>query len=591
MANETKIIITAATAQAEGALRGLGNSVAGLGGKFAAITGIGGALSITAFAGFIKSSIDAADNLNDLAQKTGTSVEALAGLKFAADQNGTSLEAVANASKKLSTTLVDKPELFAKLGITAKDSTGALIQMADLFADMPDGVEKTALAVKLMGRSGEEMIPFLNQGSAALRGMVEEGQRLNPITAEMAAQADQFNDNLAALKTQASGLGITLTGDLLGPLTKITDSMREAAREGGLLNASLVGLAQAYNALFTDDLLSREEQIVKRLGVLRRFQEDQTRDSSSIWFNKELTNRDNEEMIRLQQELETLRQTRADRQKARAAEPPQQVPQTVKDILAGDGKMGKAGKTEKPQALKDYDQHINEFLRMQKEAQSEMTRAALEAQAVIFDIDPMARAGAEWDRLTDLVEQGLLTQEQAAQSYAKTFDETVDKTKEATDQMTVYAEQAGRNIQDAFSEFLFDPFKGGLSGMLDNFQIMLRRMAAEAIASNVLNSVGAWGKSGGGAGTFVGDILGSVFGGARAIGGPVAGGKSYLVGERGPEIFTPASSGNITPNDKIGKSVTVINNFTISTPTDRRTQEQIAAMAGASIQTAMMRGA
>ena len=337
--------------------------------------------------------------------------------------------------------------------------------------------------------------------------------------------------------------------------------------------------------------MSREEQIVKRLGVLRRFQEDQTRDSSSIWFNKELTNRDNEEMIRLQQELETLRQTRADRQKARAAEPPQQVPQTVKDILAGDGKMGKAGKTEKPQALKDYDQHINEFLRMQKEAQSEMTRAALEAQAVIFDIDPMARAGAEWDRLTDLVEQGLLTQEQAAQSYAKTFDETVDKTKEATDQMTVYAEQAGRNIQDAFSEFLFDPFKGGLSGMLDNFQIMLRRMAAEAIASNVLNSVGAWGKSGGGAGTFVGDILGSVFGGARAIGGPVAGGKSYLVGERGPEIFTPASSGNITPNDKIGKSVTVINNFTISTPTDRRTQEQIAAMAGASIQTAMMRGA
>ena len=243
MANETKIIITAATAQAEGALRGLGNSVAGLGGKFAAITGIGGALSITAFAGFIKSSIDAADNLNDLAQKTGTSVEALAGLKFAADQNGTSLEAVANASKKLSTTLVDKPELFAKLGITAKDSTGALIQMADLFADMPDGVEKTALAVKLMGRSGEEMIPFLNQGSAALRGMVEEGQRLNPITAEMAAQADQFNDNLAALKTQASGLGITLTGDLLGPLTKIRLDARGG--QGGRAAERLSGRSRA----------------------------------------------------------------------------------------------------------------------------------------------------------------------------------------------------------------------------------------------------------------------------------------------------------------------------------------------------------
>lgn len=36
--------------------------------------------------------------------------------------------------------------------------------------------------------------------------------------------------------------------------------------------------------------------------------------------------------------------------------------------------------------------------------------------------------------------------------------------------------------------------------------------------------------------------------GARARGGPVAAGKSYLVGEEGPEIFTPRNSGEITPN-------------------------------------------
>jgi len=42
------------------------------------------------------------------------------------------------------------------------------------------------------------------------------------------------------------------------------------------------------------------------------------------------------------------------------------------------------------------------------------------------------------------------------------------------------------------------------------------------------------------------------FGGARALGGPVAPGGSYLVGERGPELFTPSSSGNITPNGAMG---------------------------------------
>ena len=39
---------------------------------------------------------------------------------------------------------------------------------------------------------------------------------------------------------------------------------------------------------------------------------------------------------------------------------------------------------------------------------------------------------------------------------------------------------------------------------------------------------------------------------ARASGGPVMSGQSYLVGERGPELFTPSSSGNITPNGAMG---------------------------------------
>jgi hypothetical protein len=47
--------------------------------------------------------------------------------------------------------------------------------------------------------------------------------------------------------------------------------------------------------------------------------------------------------------------------------------------------------------------------------------------------------------------------------------------------------------------------------------------------------------------------------GARASGGPVTGGSSYLVGERGPELFTPGTSGNITPNNALGGSSITIN--------------------------------
>ena len=48
--------------------------------------------------------------------------------------------------------------------------------------------------------------------------------------------------------------------------------------------------------------------------------------------------------------------------------------------------------------------------------------------------------------------------------------------------------------------------------------------------------------------------------GFRAAGGPVKGGGSYIVGERGPELFTPKSSGMITPNNQLGGSTNVVVN-------------------------------
>ena len=46
--------------------------------------------------------------------------------------------------------------------------------------------------------------------------------------------------------------------------------------------------------------------------------------------------------------------------------------------------------------------------------------------------------------------------------------------------------------------------------------------------------------------------IAGVFGGGRAMGGPVSAGTTYLVGENGPELFTSSTSGNIIPNGAIG---------------------------------------
>ena len=49
----------------------------------------------------------------------------------------------------------------------------------------------------------------------------------------------------------------------------------------------------------------------------------------------------------------------------------------------------------------------------------------------------------------------------------------------------------------------------------------------------------------------------------RALGGPVMGGKPYIVGENGPEVFTPSTTGSITRNQDLGSSAPTNINFTI----------------------------
>ena len=125
--------------------------------------------------------------------------------------------------------------------------------------------------------------------------------------------------------------------------------------------------------------------------------------------------------------------------------------------------------------------------------------------------------------------------------------------------MQEYSKQAARNIQDAFAEFLFDPFQDGVKGMLKSFLDAIRRMLANQAAAQLFNFLGSQG-----------GFLGALFGGGRAMGGPVAAGTSYLVGERGPELFTPTTSGQISP----AGGISITNQVYVDSRSDR---EQVVA--------------
>ncbi|MDY0572740.1 phage tail length tape measure family protein [Pasteurella multocida] len=72
--------------------------------------------------------------------------------------------------------------------------------------------------------------------------------------------------------------------------------------------------------------------------------------------------------------------------------------------------------------------------------------------------------------------------------------------------------------------------------------------------------------------------------GARAMGGPVGGGRAYLVGEKGPEIFVPGASGQITSNENLnkalggGSSKTVVINQTNNFGSEGANDQKLAGM-------------
>ena len=163
------------------------------------------------------SQFDKADEFNKLSQKIGISVESLTALNYAAKLSDLSIESLTKGIKKLSTNLVeaqqgagDGARLFDALKLDPKqfdETDQLLLVLADRFSKMPDGAGKAALAVKLFGKAGLDLIPFLNQGAAGIKAFMEEARRLGLVlTEEDALAAEKFNDSLKKLHLQSEGI-------------------------------------------------------------------------------------------------------------------------------------------------------------------------------------------------------------------------------------------------------------------------------------------------------------------------------------------------------------------------------------------------
>jgi hypothetical protein len=198
------------------ALGGVGAQMGGI------LRQIAPALTVAGLVAFGKGAIDTADAMSKLSQRTGVAAPLLDKFRQAANLSDTSIDGVEKGLLQLSKSMAAaesgtgrQADAFRSLGVEFKNADGSLRPLGDVMLDvagaiskMPPGAEKAAAAMALFGKSGAELIPFLDMGKEGIEGMS------TAMTQEFADASAAFNDRLTNIQESFGQLAAVLFMDV-----------------------------------------------------------------------------------------------------------------------------------------------------------------------------------------------------------------------------------------------------------------------------------------------------------------------------------------------------------------------------------------
>lgn len=433
------------------------------------------------------------------------------------------------------------PLLFGQgpIGALAGGLGGGIGGMFGTMGGFAGGIAATAIVQQIQG---------------VIAGISKLGNALSPFSADV-------NAVIASLGVGGTALGKQL--DTYAQVASKTDALNEATRQMAILIgddgvAAIKEFGESSNALKNDfdrAMLGMQASVAKfALFIGNRFRifdkdgeralADRTRKTARSGTDKEMNEISNkiDEIIR--------------------------APFDAEKGVTVDG-----------QNFENKSKAIDFLRNQQKERQKiiDLEKAGLLVQKTVSQISK--------NRLADLVEEGRVLKdtleggEVKAQVEARMralTKEVLGDQKELTAEQVVQIENQrsiitnqinsnnelkeavdlAKQVEDAFKQIsvsIGDDIKNGIAGLIKGTSTLsdLLNNVADRFLDVALNQglfgdiLGAGGKKGGG-------ILGFLTGGKLAEGGRAAGGKSFLVGEKGPELFVPRSTGTVIPNNKLG---------------------------------------
>jgi len=431
----------------------INQSVNGLAGNLIALAGIG---SLTMVA---KQSLDAADNIQKLAIKTGISTEALSELQFAAEQSGVEFGTVDKAIQNMVRTVSEArdgvatyADAYNTLGINvdalAKLSPEKQIEvMADAFNNLDDQTTKTAVAMDIFGGRGTQMIQMFSNGSEGIRELRGEAKELGrSLSQDAADKAADANDAMNRFTSSMRGVSTEFVTNMAPALTNLADGMsvqlpgamaaaNEAFflfRQNGLTVIAFLAKKWSEFAGFMGGILGGNDTAEQIKANLKKIEELQSKNLKNMHFRQQRAHKARLKM--LQEETD--------------------------DLVAGDtfGQMMIANA-----------------------AQAEMFEQALlkTAAAAQRDAESFATAGGsvrEYNAaVSDLVDRASGGDDGSSILPPMVTEEEIDKAQVFTDKMTNNLKVIGESGKSVFGQ------------LRDNFSNMVNDMVTKWVGSQITN--------------------------------------------------------------------------------------------------------
>lgn len=610
--------------------------------------GIVGGGFVAAIGAGIKASADWADSLTELSDRVNVSTATIQELEYAGIKFGVGTEAITKGLETVNTRLGQfiqdgggpAAEAFDALGISTKIASGELrttedvaLASLDAIAGLGTQAEKAARAAALFGKaSGPELAALTSQGSAGLAKAREEAKALGFVLDDtrlnsVAAVSDAF-EGLTTL------IGRQFTSAIAGSSGQIVDFTRTVALQIPVLLGYIQTVLEALNLIQQTPLraatVAREAAEKNLAGLLREkagASGGKSRKPSPFdymspnGFPVEGYSGPSDTDVAVAT-AEVYRTATAEQRYKRQAEAPIFSPRADRIVLGGGARSGGGSRGGSGGAVSQADNFANELKGVLDNLSTSTERGIKKFADDTVILDEAFKRGAlsadgyaiatkrANDALKGLSSDDLIKATKPlgdislapiTKNFTTGIEALNDFVQEAANAYDEF-EAIGASLGDRFVDGLLD---GDLSSVAKSFFKDLTRAFLDELIGDPLSDIGRnigaslsqsirGGSSGGsgGGGDFFSSafkVIGSLFGGGKAGGGPVSGGKAYLVGERGPEIFSPGSNGNITPNHVLmgasprggNQQVTITVNAQGAILANQMRQEIAMAVAGA----------